>query len=90
MRDRAQPTIEAAIRRHLVTAVLGANGDPGFGDDDSFTENGIVDSTAIIELRLFVEQAFGIEVLDEELLPTNFDSIHKVATYVSAKQRRKR
>jgi acyl carrier protein len=89
-RDRTQPTIEAAIRRYLVTTILGSVRDPGFGDDDSFMDNGIVDSAGILELQLFVEKTYGIVVLDEELLPDNFDSINKLATYVRAKQRGKR
>jgi acyl carrier protein len=89
-RDRAKPQVEATIRRYIVTAILGSVRDPGFGDDDSFMDNGIVDSAGILELQLFVEKTYGIDVLDKELLPENFDSIHKLATYVRTKQRGKR
>jgi len=58
------------------------------GDDDSFLENGIVDSTGVLELVSFVEDEFGIEVKDEELVPDNFDSISKVANYIERKKAR--
>jgi acyl carrier protein len=48
-------------------------------------EEGIVDSTGILELLLFVEDAFGIQVEDEEVLPDNFDSVACLTRYVQMK-----
>lgn len=56
------------------------------GEDSSFMENHVLDSTGFVELVAFVEEAFGIEVRDEEMLPENFDSLGNVARYVSAKR----
>ncbi len=55
-------------------------------DEDSFLENGIVDSTGVLELVSFVEDEFGIEVKDEELIPDNFDSVSKLANYIERKK----
>jgi acyl carrier protein len=57
----------------------------GLNDDDSFLENGIIDSTGVLELVQFVEEAFGIKVQDEDLVPENFDSINRVSAYVRSK-----
>ena len=54
-------------------------------DDASFLENGIIDSTGVLELVCFLETEFGIEVADEEMLPENLDSIRAVAAYISRK-----
>jgi acyl carrier protein len=54
-------------------------------DTDSFLEKGIIDSTGVLELVAFVEQTFGFEVEDEELLPDNFDSLAKLETYIQQK-----
>lgn len=54
-------------------------------DTDSFLEKGIIDSTGVLELVAFVEQAFGFEVEDEELLPDNFDSLNKLQAYIEQK-----
>ena len=51
-------------------------------NDASFLEEGIVDSTGVLELVLFVEETFGITVNDEEIVPDNFDSVEKLARYV--------
>ena len=54
-------------------------------DDASFLENGIIDSTGVLELVCFLESTFGIQVADEEMLPENLDSIGAISRYVSRK-----
>ncbi len=55
-------------------------------DDASFLGSGIVDSTGILELVLFVEDTFGIAVEDDEVLPSNFDSVNRLAEYIARKR----
>lgn len=54
-------------------------------DDSSFLEHGIIDSTGVIELIAFIEETFGIEVDDDEIVPENLDSLRNVERYVLAK-----
>jgi len=54
-------------------------------DDVSLLEEGVIDSTGILELTTFVEATFGITVADEEIVPENFDSVDKIAAYVESK-----
>jgi acyl carrier protein len=54
-------------------------------DEDSLLENGIIDSTGVLELVAFVEEKFQISVEDEELVPENFDSIRKIASFIQRK-----
>jgi acyl carrier protein len=54
-------------------------------DDMSLLRQGIVDSTGILEVIIFLESQFGIQVLDEEMLPENLDSISRIAAYVARK-----
>lgn len=62
-------------------------GDAGeLGDDTSFLDEGIVDSTGVLELVDFIEASFGVSVDDDELLPENLDSINKVETFVRNKK----
>jgi acyl carrier protein len=55
--------------------------------DASLLDSGLVDSTGILEVVLFLEEAFEISVEDEEVLPENFDSIERLTAYVERKQR---
>lgn len=61
-------------------------GDAGQIDNDtSFLESGIVDSTGILELVSFLEERFGIQVNDEELVPENLNSLSSIAGYIQRK-----
>jgi acyl carrier protein len=55
------------------------------GIDDSFMETGIVDSTGVLELIMWVEGNFGVHVEDAEVLPENFDSIRNLTNYTLRK-----
>lgn len=51
-------------------------------DATSLIGFGIVDSTGIVELALFIEDAWGLVVDKADLVPDNFDSINAMTTYV--------
>jgi acyl carrier protein len=53
--------------------------------DASFLDSGLIDSTGILEIVLFVEETFGIAVEDDEVLPEHFDSVRRLAAYVHRK-----
>ena len=57
-----------------------------FCDEDSFLEEGIVDSTGVLELVTFLEEQFEIIVDDEELVPANLDSIENIDRFVASKR----
>lgn len=55
-------------------------------EDESFLQNGIIDSTGVLELVNFIEENYNIKVEDEELVPENLDSIKNLVAYISRKQ----
>ena len=54
-------------------------------DDESFLESGILDSTGVLQLVDFLEETYGIRVEDNELTPSNLDSIQNIAGYLRRK-----
>ena len=72
------------IRQFIVEDFLFGD-DNGLKDDTSFLDEGIIDSTGILELVSFVEEEFSISVEDEELIPENLDSIMNVVAYLERK-----
>ena len=54
-------------------------------DKDPLLENGIIDSTGILEIVSFLETAYGFTVDDEDLTPDNLDSIDKITAFVERK-----
>jgi acyl carrier protein len=59
--------------------------DENLEDNTSFLDEGIIDSTGILELVSFLEEEFSIIVEDEELIPENLDSINNVTAYLGQK-----
>ena len=57
-----------------------------FSDDDSFQERGIVDSTGILELVCHLQENYGVDIKDDELVPENLDSLSKVARFIERKR----
>lgn len=75
----------AKIREFLIgNFLLGKKAD-SVKDGDSFLETGTVDSTGILEFVGFLQETWGIEVTDEELLPENFDSVDSLTAFVTRK-----
>jgi len=72
------------IRDYIVDNFLFGD-DQGLDNDTSFLDNGIIDSTGILELVLFLDKEFSIQIADEELLPENLDSINRIVGFLSQK-----
>jgi acyl carrier protein len=78
-------TIQEQIRDYIATNMLFSDNGYPYDDSTSFLEEGIVDSTGVLELILFVEETFSFKVPDEDVTPDNFDSVARLADYIQAK-----
>ena len=78
-------SIENQIKTYILENFLFSDNGYELPEDASFLEEGIVDSTGVLELVMFVEEAFDITVEDEEIVPENFDSVSQLATYIRRK-----
>ena len=77
--------IKTQLRDYIAQNLLfSENGFP-HDDEASFLEEGIVDSMEVMELVAFTEETFGIAIEDHEITPDNFDSINRLAGYISGK-----
>jgi acyl carrier protein len=70
------------VRKYILENFLFTDDDGALSDSDSFLERGIVDSTGIMEVILFVEEEFGRHVAEEEMIPENLDSVDNLVTFV--------
>ncbi|MCP4261209.1 MAG: acyl carrier protein [Planctomycetes bacterium] len=76
--------IQSEIRNYIIENIL-------FGDeelldvDTSFQENGILDSLGFLEIITFVEEKFGIEIADNEVVPENLGSLRRISSFVEEK-----
>ncbi len=78
--------IRQKIRKYIYDNFLFTAKEDALDDDKSFLQNGIIDSTGILEVIGFIEEGFGIKVEDEEIVPANLDSINLISGYITRKR----
>ena len=78
-------TIEDQIRQYIADNFLFSEDGYQLSDEASFLEEGIVDSTGVLELVMFVEDTFNTTVEDDEIVPENLDSVAQLAAYIRRK-----
>lgn len=79
LRDRIQ---EFILENYLFTSDTSA-----LGLEDSLLDRGIVDSTGMLEIVMFIEEQLGVTVKDEEMIPENLDSVNRIAAFVESKRK---
>ena len=79
-------TTKIKIKKFIIENFLFGNED-GLSDETSFLDEGIIDSTGVLELVSFIEENFNIKVKDDELIPENLDSINNIDGYIERKLR---
>jgi acyl carrier protein len=77
-------TLSEQIRTFIIENFLFGDASVQFDDDASLIEADLVDSTGILELVSHVEVTYGFPVQDSEIVPGNFDSINRIAAFVSS------
>jgi acyl carrier protein len=76
--------VVAKVREYIVENYLFGD-DENLKDDSEFMEEGIIDSTGILELVTFLEDEFSITVEDDELIPENLNSLKNIGSYLANK-----
>ena len=78
-------SLEATLRRFILANFLFGQNGHALNDDDSLLEQGIIDSTGVLELVSFIERDYRLTIEDEELIPENLDSVANLAAFVRRK-----
>ncbi|MGH8068322.1 MAG: acyl carrier protein [Candidatus Entotheonellia bacterium] len=80
-----QTTEEAkeTIRRFVLMRFAAAR-NMVLSDEVSLLEAGVIDSLGIMDIINFLEETFGIQVRDQDLVRENFDNISALARFVHA------
>ena len=73
-----------SVRNFIVENFLFGDGEM-LKDDTSFLKEGIIDSTGILELVMFLEETYEIKIEDEELVPENMDKLRNIALFLDRK-----
>jgi acyl carrier protein len=78
-------TIKDIVCNFVIDNFLFGDG-AGLEEDTSFLEEGIIDSTGVLELVAFLEETYSISIHDEELIPENLDSIKNIVGFIGKKK----
>jgi acyl carrier protein len=74
------------IRKYLMDNVLFTSDDSALGDQDALVEGGVLDSTGIFELIMFIEDEFGLSIEAEEMTPAHFATIDTIDAFVTTRR----
>ncbi len=83
-----QLMIKDKLRLYILENFLFTDDQSELNNEDSFMDQGIIDSTAILELIFFMEEEFSVKVEAEEMTPDNLDSINKATRFIESKSSR--
>ena len=78
-------TVESKVRSYVLENYLFTDEQSELNSNDSFFEKGIIDSTGILEIILFLEEEFAIKVADHEMVPENLDSVTDIVNFIEKK-----
>ena len=74
--------VEAKVRGYILENLLFTSDAAQLPNDASLLDRGIIDSTGVLEIVLFLESEFGVKVQDSQMLPENFDSVNNIVNFI--------
>jgi acyl carrier protein len=80
--------VEQQIRQFILDSLKWHGSPSSLTSDYPLIKNDVLDSMAIFETIAYLEDQFGIEVQDDDLVPENFETISAIARLVSNNQAR--
>ncbi len=78
--------IGSKIRGYILENLLFSSNPSDLDDGASLLELGIIDSTGVLEIVMFLESEFGLAIKASDMLPENFDSVHNMVRFVQRLQ----
>jgi acyl carrier protein len=76
--------LKGPIRQFIVDFFLFGQED-GLTDHSSLLDQGIIDSTGVLELIAHLEKNYRIRIENSEMIPENLDSIDAIAGFLEKK-----
>ncbi|MBP6797138.1 MAG: acyl carrier protein [Luteimonas sp.] len=84
-RYRTDMTRRQQIKQFILGNFLFTDDDNALADDTSLIQQGIVDSTGILELIGFIEETWHVQVPAQDMTPANFDSLGSIDRYLDGR-----
>lgn len=71
--------------RQFITTNFYVPDPQALGDETSFLDTGIIDSTGVLELVSFLQEQFGVVLEDGEIVPENLDTVANIVGLIQRK-----
>lgn len=76
---------ESTIRKFLADNFFVDSDELALPADTSLTQGGTIDSMGVLELIMFIEKQWSIEIPDSDTVPENLDSVERIVSYVDSR-----
>jgi acyl carrier protein len=77
---------ERKVRQFIEENFLFREDRAAVSDTESLIDAGLIDSTGVLELVAFLEDAFALRLADADIVPENLDSIRAIVTFIEGKR----
>ena len=77
------------LEKYIVDEIAVDFGIKSLEPDKDLLSSGIIDSMAVMKLVMFLEETFGLEVNDQDIVPENFQDLNSLVEYVEQKKQPK-
>lgn len=73
------------LEKFLLSEIAVDFGRESLEPDEDLLEQGIIDSMGVMTLITFIEETFNIEIIEEDVVPENFQSLKAMVNLVEQK-----
>ncbi len=77
------------LEKFLLTEISADLGRKSLEPDEDLLEQRIIDSLGLLKLVSFIEASHGIQIMDGDIVPENFQSLNSIAQFVEDKMQNK-
>jgi acyl carrier protein len=79
--------IESQLREFVASNFGFRGGSASMDGNLDMLEQGVLDSTGVLEVVAFLESDLGVKVEDEEMVPENLSTMNRIVAFVERKKR---
>jgi acyl carrier protein len=54
--------------------------------DENLLMQGIIDSMGILKLSAFIQEKYGIQIIDSDMVPENFQTLNNLINFIQSKK----
>lgn len=82
-------SILADLEKFLLEEVAVDTSRKSLEPEDDLLEQGVIDSMGILKLVAYIEETYGVQIDDEDVIPENFQTLASMASFIERKTRGK-